>query len=104
MSAGFLNPDGHLRDDLVFRGPVGMSAGFFSPDADLCDALVFRVGDQDSPQRGHESRARRLELVLRDVPGETVERRPGPRWLRALLPSLLLNPVRHPVVGIAPPP
>lgn len=104
MSAGFANADKGLHVDLVFRAPTGMSAGFLSPDAVLRDALVFRMGDEDSPQSGHESRPRGLELVLCNVPGETVERRSGLGRLWPLQLPLLLDPVCHPVVGIALPP
>lgn len=104
MSAGFLNPGDDLGADLVFSRSEGMSAGLFSPDAGLGSDLVFRVAHQDSPQLDQERGPSRREVVLRDVPWETVERRPGLGRLRSFSHSLLLDPVRRDVLGIPPPP
>lgn len=67
--------------------------------------LGLRVGEQDSAENPKEIRPLHAELVLRQVPGKSPERRRHAQRLDvALAPGAFENPARRKVVGVTCPP
>ena len=67
--------------------------------------LVWRVAQEDFAENAKEIGALHPELVLRDVPRQSVERRPHSQRLeRVRRRGARLDPTRSEVVGIGRPP
>ena len=93
-----------------FRRPPGCPPVSHEESSDLAPPLVLRDTQEDFAEDPKEVRTLRPELVLRDVPGKSVQRRRDPqrrrrrRRRRRHLRRPRLQPPRHEVVRVARPP
>jgi hypothetical protein len=82
-------------------GDFPRDSGYFAP------YLVFRPRQEDSSQYLNKFAALGLELIFREIPGQSVQRRWMPGRRRPIILGLRrprLHPIRHRVLRIAAPP